>query len=60
MDFSFTKAEAGTGGVPQEKVSLKMAQNPHENICAGISFSIKLQALTFFKEHFWTIIIPTE
>ena len=59
MYFLFTKAEAATVGVPQEKMSLRMSQNPHENICVGVSFLKKLQAFTFFKEHLRAT-IPTK
>ena len=35
---------AATGGVLQEKVFLEILQNSQENICARVSFLIKLQA----------------
>ena len=36
--------EAATWGVPLKKVFLKISQNSQENICARVSFLIKLQA----------------
>ena len=59
--------EAATRGVLYEKVFLEIKLNSQENICARISFLIKLQTLalvfsyefweisknTFFTEHLW-------
>ena len=36
--------EAATGGVLYEKMFLEISQNSQENICARVSFLIKLQA----------------
>ena len=48
--------EAATRGVLCKKVFLEISQNSEENICARVSFLIKLQACknTFFTEHLWT------
>ena len=37
-------AEAATGGVLLEKVSLEISENSQENTCAKVSFLTKLQA----------------
>ena len=42
--FSYEYSEAATGGVLSEKMFLEISQNSQENICARVSFSIKLQA----------------
>ena len=36
-------AEAATGGVLQEKVSLEISQNLQENTCVRVSFLIEMQ-----------------
>ena len=43
--FLYTEEEAATGAVLQEKVFLKTWQNLQKNICVGVPFLIKLQAL---------------
>ena len=50
--LTFQKAEAATRGVLYKKVFLEMSQNSQENICARVSFLIKLQApaCNFFKK----------
>ena len=58
-------AEAATGGVLQEKVSLEISQNLQENTCVRVSFLIELQGSgkgfflwilrNFYKDIFFTV-----
>ena len=47
-------SEAAIGGVLEEKVFLEISQDSQENICARVSFLMKLQACEIFKNTFFT------
>ena len=54
LTFSLLLSKAAIRGVLQKKVFLEISQNSQENICARVSFLIRLQAPAFFAEHLWT------